>query len=200
MSDKLRAILLFGYPGSGKGTQGQVLGAMPNLVHLSSGDIFRSLDRTSPIGQEFLSYSTQGLLVPDDLTIRVFEQHVANLTSTGRIRRDYHVLILDGIPRTPAQTNLLSSRIEILSVVHLVIPNIDALVKRLTLRARKANRPDDADESVIRKRIEVYERETRPVLAALPPAIIKNVNADQPPLAVLRDIAATLLPIVPSEI
>lgn len=197
---KLRAILLFGYPGSGKGTQGQVLGGMPNLVHLSSGDIFRALDRQSPIGQEFLSYSTKGLLVPDDLTVRVFEQHVGHLEAVGRIRRDYHVLILDGIPRTPAQVTLLNTRIDVLKVVHLVMRDLDGLVRRLSLRARKANRPDDADESVIRKRIEVYERETQPVLACFAPEVVAEVDADQHPLAVLRDITSALLPVVPAEI
>lgn len=198
--DPFRAVLLFGYPGSGKGTQGQVLGGMPNLVHLAMGDIFRALDKLTPIGQEFLSYSTKGLLVPDELTVRVFEQHVNGLADAGRIRRDYHVLLLDGIPRTPAQVDLLATKIEVIRIVHMVIANIDALVRRLSLRAKKANRPDDADEAVIRKRIDVYERETKPVLAAFSPALIAEVNADQPPLAVLRDIASVLLLVVPANI
>ena len=73
-NQRYRAILLFGYPGSGKGTQGEVLGRMPNLLHLAMGDIFRALDRQSDIGQEFLSYSNKGLLVPDELTVRVWKR------------------------------------------------------------------------------------------------------------------------------
>jgi adenylate kinase len=195
-----RAILLFGYPGSGKGTQGQVLAGLPNLLHLAMGDIFRSLDKQSPIGQEFLSFANKGLLVPDELTVRVWRQHVEGLVQAGKYRPDYHILLLDGIPRTPNQVSLLKDLVEVLRVVHLVIPDQEALVARLKGRAAKANRPDDANETVIRKRISVYEAETAPVLGALPTGLISNINADQHPLAVLRDIAAILLPVVPGNI
>lgn len=197
---RYRAILLFGYPGSGKGTQGQVLAGFPNLLHLAMGDIFRGLDKASPIGQEFVSYAGKGLLVPDELTVRVWKQHVEELIKSGRYRPEYHVLLLDGIPRTASQVALLDHDVEVLRVVHLVIENKEALVKRLRGRAAKANRPDDADEAVIRKRITVYEDETAPVLGAFPAKLICNVNADQHPLAVLRDIATVLLPVVPSQI
>ena len=189
---KYKAVLLFGCPGSGKGTQGAALAGMPNLYHLAMGDIFRGLDRQSDIGKEFLSYSTRGLLVPDELTVRVWKQHVESLVRQGEIRPDFHVLLLDGIPRTPAQVELLHDCVTIVKVIHLVIDNIDGLVTRLSLRARKADRPDDADENVIRKRIEVYERETAPVLGSFDADLVGEINADQHPLAVLRDIADCL--------
>jgi adenylate kinase len=197
---KYKAVLLFGCPGSGKGTQGVTLAGMPNLFHLAMGDIFRGLDKQSPIGQEFLSYSTKGLLVPDDLTVRVWKQHVEALVQRGEIRPDYHILLLDGIPRTPAQAELLRDCIDIQKILHLVIADVDALVHRLSLRAKKANRPDDADESVIRKRISVYEQETSPVLQSYPAALIADVNADRHPLAVLRDIADCLSRCLPANI
>jgi adenylate kinase len=186
------AILLFGCPGSGKGTQGLALAGLPNLYHLAMGDIFRGLDKQSDIGKEFLSYSTQGLLVPDELTVRVWKQHVQGLIDSGELRPDYHVLLLDGIPRTPTQVELLRDCLNVLRVIHLVIENVDALVTRLSLRARKANRPDDADPAVIRKRIDVYEQETAPVLRAFNTGLVTEINADQHPLAVLRDIADCL--------
>jgi len=194
------SILIFGCPGSGKGTQGVVLGQMPNLVHLAMGDIFRALDKTSDIGKEFLSYSTQGKLVPDELTIRVFRRHVDELIDAGKVDPAYHTLILDGIPRTPAQVELLSGFIDVRSIIHLVMEDRDALIARLASRAAKSNRPDDADRKVIENRIEVYERETRPVLEAYPKKLVARVNADQPPLAVLRDVAGCLVNIVPSAI
>ncbi len=197
---KYRAVLLFGCPGSGKGTQGVTLAGMPNLFHLAMGDIFRGLDKQSRIGQEFLSYSTKGLLVPDELTVRVWKQHVEALVQRGEIRPDYHILLLDGIPRTPAQAELLRDCIDVLKIVHLVIADVDALVRRLSLRAKKANRPDDADESVIRKRISVYEQETSPVLQSYPAALVADINADQHPLAVLRDIAGCLSHCLPGNI
>lgn len=194
------AILLFGCPGSGKGTQGAVLGAMPNLLHLAMGDIFRALDKTSDIGQEFLSYSTKGLLVPDELTVRVFRHHVEGLMSAGRYDPAYHTLLLDGIPRTVKQVELLQSVIEVKRVVYLMIEDRDALIARLTKRAAKSNRPDDAQRSVIENRILVYERETHPVLDAYPKKLIARVNADQPPLGVLRDVADALVGCVSAKI
>lgn len=197
---KYPSILMFGCPGSGKGTQGTVLGKMPNLVHLAMGDIFRGLDPESPIGQEFRSYSTKGLLVPDELTIRVFRHHVDALIAAGKVDLNYHLLILDGIPRTVAQVQVLADVIEVKAVVYLMIDDRDALVARLAARASKSGRADDADRKVIENRIEVYERETHPVLDAYPKKLIHRVNADQPPLAVLRDIAGALINVVPSKI
>jgi len=199
-NQRYAAILMFGCPGSGKGTQGVVLGQFPNLVHLAMGDIFRALDKQSNIGKEFLSYSTKGALVPDELTIRVFRHHLDGLAAAKTIRPDYHTLILDGIPRTPAQVQLLSELIDVKKIIHLLMDDRDALLTRLALRAKKSNRPDDADRTVIENRIDVYERETYPVLETYPKKLINNVNADQPPLAVLRDIAECLINVVPANI
>lgn len=194
------SILMFGYPGCGKGTQGTVLSGMPNLVHLAMGDIFRALDKSSDIGQEFLSYSTKGRLVPDELTVRVFRRHVEDKIEAGSIDPEYHTLLLDGIPRTPSQVELLSTVIKVKRIIHLVMDDRDALIVRLLGRAAKSNRPDDADRSVIEHRIEVYERETKPVLDAYHKKLLARVNADQPPLAVLRDVANCLIDVVPPRI
>lgn len=199
-STKYPAVLLFGYPGCGKGTQGVTLAGMPNLVHLAMGDIFRGLDRASPIGQEFLSYSTKGLLVPDELTVRVWRSHVEAKVAGAVIDPAYHVLILDGIPRTPAQVEHLAPLVDVLRIVHLKMQDTDRLVARLKGRAAKSSRPDDAKEDVIRNRIRVYEAETLPVLACYAKGLIVDINADQHPLAVLRDICSALVPVVPGKI
>ncbi len=194
------SILMFGYPGCGKGTQGVVLSGMPNLIHLAMGDIFRALDKSSDIGREFLSYSTKGRLVPDELTVRVFRRHVEDRIEAGEIDPEYHTLLLDGIPRTPTQVELLSTVIKVKRIIHLVMDDRDALIVRLMGRAAKSNRPDDADRSVIEHRIEVYERETKPVLDAYHKRLLARVNADQSPLAVLRDVANCLIDVVPPRI
>lgn len=199
-NNRYPSILLFGCPGSGKGTQGVVLAQLPNLVHLAMGDIFRAIDKTSEIGKEFLSYATKGQLVPDELTIRVFRQHVDACIESGKIDLSYHTLILDGIPRTTAQVDLLQDVINVKRVIHLMIDDQDALMARLMGRAKKSNRPDDADRSVIENRIRVYEKETFPVLDAYPKKVIAKVNADQPPLAVLRDVADSLVNFVSAKI
>ena len=199
-SAKYNALLFFGYPGCGKGTQGITLAGMPNLYHLAMGDIFRGLDRESAIGKEFLSYSTKGLLVPDELTVRVWKRHVDAHVEAGNIDPAYHVLILDGIPRTPAQVEHLNPLVDVLRIIHLKMDDQDKLVERLRNRAAKSNRPDDAKESVIRNRIKVYEDETLPVLACYDRSLLTDINADQPPLAVLRDICDALVPVVPAKI
>jgi adenylate kinase len=173
---------------------------MPNLVHLAMGDIFRALDKESDIGKEFLSYSTKGMLVPDELTVRVFRSHVDGRIEVGEIDPGYHTLLLDGIPRTPDQVELLQEVVDVKKVIHLVMEDRDALIARLAGRAEKENRPDDADRAVIENRIEVYERETAPVLDAYARKLISRVNADQPPLAVLRDIADCLAGVVSPQI
>ena len=197
---KYKALLFFGYPGCGKGTQGVTLAGMPNLFHLAMGDIFRGLDKESPTGQEFLSYSTKGQLVPDELTVRVWREHVEARIASGEIRPDYHVLILDGIPRTPSQVEHLNPLIDVLRIVHLKMGNKQKLVERLKGRASKSGRPDDAQESVILNRIKVYEDETLPVLRCYDSSLISDIEADQPPLAVLRDICTALVPVVPAKI
>ena len=173
---------------------------MPNLLHLAMGDIFRALDRQSDIGQEFLSFSTKGLLVPDELTVRVWKRHVEVLAANGGFDSTYHTLLLDGIPRTPSQVELLSGLIEVQRIIHLVMENDDALIARLSGRAKKSNRPDDADPEVIRKRIAVYRQQTSPVLGVYDAALVADINADQHPLAVLRDIAGVLSEVVSGDI
>jgi adenylate kinase len=197
---KYRAVLLLGGPGSGKGTQGKVLTGFPNLCHLAMGDIFRGLDKDSEIGQEFLSYSTKGLLVPDELTVRVWKQHVDALVAEGQLRADYHTLLLDGIPRTSTQVELMNEHVDVVKILHLGIRDEAVLVERLKGRALKGNRPDDADEAVIRERLRVYEESTAPVLKAYDQAIISNIDADQAPLAVLADIARCLADSLPATI
>ena len=80
---RYRSIILFGMPGSGKGTQGAVLGQLPDLVHISMGDVFRKIPRTGKFGREIEQYTSQGLMVPDDLTVRIFERHLNDPRDAG---------------------------------------------------------------------------------------------------------------------
>lgn len=198
-TSRYKTILLFGGPGCGKGTQGQVLGALPHFVHVSSGDIFRGLSSQSNIGQEFRSYSTKGLLVPDELTVRVWLRYMAGLQNLEKFVPEYHVLISDGIPRTPAQADMLDEHLTILRILDFEMAQ-DRLVQRLKGRAMKENRADDAREDVIRKRIEIYEDSTKPVLQRYSPSLVARINADQSVLAVTRDVFAALIGHVPDAI
>ncbi|WP_018291461.1 nucleoside monophosphate kinase [Verrucomicrobium sp. 3C] len=189
---KFRSLLLLGAPGSGKGTQGQLLAQIPGFIHLSSGELFRALDPGSDLGKLFRQYSDQGQLVPDDLTIRVWQDHVQTLIDSGRYRPAADFLVLDGIPRNVNQLAKLSASVDILHVFHLCCPNRDVLIQRLAARVHQTNRADDADPKVILRRITIYETETKPLLGAIPQERIHNVDADQLPYQVLRQILNSL--------
>lgn len=193
---RLNVALLFGQPGVGKGTQGEVLGTIPGLVHLATGDMFRGLDRDSELGQEFLKYSSQGLLVPDDLTCRLWRQYVQGLIDTNAYRPHMDLLLLDGIPRSVAQANELKQHIDVLTIVHLVCPDEDQLVDRITRRAQKQGRLDDADEGVIRRRLDVYDRETRPLLECYDASLVHDVDATGLPMQVTQRVLNVVIPAV----
>jgi adenylate kinase len=105
------------------------------------------------------------------------------------------LLLLDGIPRTVAQAKALEKYLDVLLVLHLICPNEDEMVRRMRRRALKENRIDDADEKVIRRRFEVYERETRPVLACYPESIIREVDAIGSPANVLQKVLEVVVPV-----
>ncbi|VVM07950.1 adenylate kinase [Methylacidimicrobium cyclopophantes] len=189
---KFRSLLLLGAPGSGKGTQGQILAQIPGFVHLSSGDLFRSLDPASDLGKLFRQYADRGQLAPDELTIRVWRDHVQTLIASGRYRPATDFLVLDGIPRNANQLAQISVYVDILHVFHLSCPDRDVLIQRLAGRAHQANRTDDVDPKVILRRISVYETETKPLLGGIPQERIHDINADQLPYQVLRQILQAL--------
>jgi adenylate kinase len=185
---KYRSILLFGAPGSGKGTQGAILGKRPSLRHLACGDVFRSLDRNSELGKLFTKYTDGGGLVPDELTVELWRDTVNKTIASGRFDPASQILLLDGIPRTEHQCVLMEDDINVVAIVHLFINDVSQLMARLQARAAKENRPDDTDIEVIRYRLDVYDEQTRPVLARYPLGKIGRVNATQPPEQVTADI------------
>ncbi|MBC8310222.1 MAG: nucleoside monophosphate kinase [Phycisphaerales bacterium] len=193
------SILLIGPPGVGKGTQGKMLGSIPGFFHLATGDMFRSLDKESEIGLEFTRYSSQGLLVPDFLTVRLWKQHVEQLISRELYNPDIDILLLDGIPRSKPQAESMQEYIDPFMIIHLVCEDIDEMVSRMQKRATEQGRPDDADESVIRKRFEVYKEQTAPVLACYDEDIISNIDALGTQAEVLLRILSEVVPAVQAK-
>jgi adenylate kinase len=199
MANRYQTVLLFGAPGAGKGTQGKILGSIPGFYHLSCGDVFRTLDTTSKLGKTFLEYSSKGLLVPDDVTVEMWHQNMQARTVLSAYKPRADVLVLDGIPRNVRQAKLLDSHINVLLVIHLVCPDKEEMILRLRRRALKENRIDDAKEEVIRKRWDVYERETFPVLAYYPKTIVREVDATGSPGRVLQHILESVVPVQESH-
>lgn len=195
MPQRFQTILLFGAPGAGKGTQGKILGSIPGFYHLSCGDVFRTLDMSSDLGKTFLQYSSKGLLVPDDVTVSMWHQNMHARTVLSDYKPNADLLVLDGIPRNVKQAKLLEKHLNVLQIIHLVCPDKEEMIKRLRRRALKENRADDAKEEVIRKRWDVYESETFPVLEYYPDRIIREVDATGSPARVLEHILECVVPI-----
>ncbi len=192
---RYQTILLFGAPGSGKGTQGKILGQIPGFYHLSCGEVFRTMDVGSELGRVFVEYSSKGMLVPDDATVAMWQQNMRARTVMGLYKPNSDILLLDGIPRNVPQVKLLKDHIEVLMIIHLVCRDKDEMIGRLRRRALKENRIDDANEDVIRRRWDVYERETAPVLAEYPKEIIREVEATGSPARILERILKHVAPV-----
>jgi adenylate kinase len=192
MRAKFRTLLLFGAPGSGKGTQGKILGAIPNLYHCACGDVFRNLAIESELGRVFIEYSSRGQLVPDEPTVRLWRETIDRETQLGRFNPRQDTLVLDGLPRNPRQAEMLQDTLDVCAILHLTCSVVDKLVERLQRRALRENRLDDANLDVIRSRLETYERETRPVLDHYGDKLVHTIDSSQSPINVLRDILRIL--------
>ncbi|MBS0629974.1 MAG: nucleoside monophosphate kinase [Verrucomicrobia bacterium] len=187
-----RSILIFGPPGSGKGTLGKFLSSAGNHYHLSSGAIFRGLSPDSPAGRIFHKYAVEGKLVPDEVTIEIWHQYVKGLIATNCYFPHDQFLLLDGVPRTVKQTELIDPYIELMHIIVLESPDIEVLINRLKRRAVIERRLDDFDVDILYQRMEVYHEESVKVLEQYPEELISTFNANQPPLEVLRDVLVKL--------
>lgn len=155
-------IVLFGKPGAGKGTQAEFLKDQYNLVHISTGDIFRyNLKNNTELGKEAKTYMDRGDLVPDELTIKMLQDEVEkNLQATG--------FLFDGFPRTIAQAealdNFLASKGWDVTATVALEANDEILIQRLLERGKTSGRADDQDESKIRNRYDEYNEKTAPLI------------------------------------
>ena len=193
-TQRYKTILLFGAPGSGKGTQGKILGAIPGFFHSSTGDIFRSLDLQSPTGRTVWEYVSKGKLVPDQLTINIWKQYLQGMELINQFHSETEIIVLDGLPRSVEQAKILEDTLDVLKVIHLVADQAK-MVERLRRRALKENRVDDASDEVIGRRFEIYKKETKPVLEYYPAEKVVMIEAAQSQIRVLNTIIDVLVPL-----
>lgn len=154
-------LILFGPPGSGKGTQSEKLVAQYGLIHLSTGNLLREeISNKTPLGLEAKKFMDHGQLVPDEVVIGMIDSSIEH-------HKEAAGFLFDGFPRTVAQAQALDKLLALKqSEIDLVLAlevTEEELVHRLLNRGKTSGRPDDTNESVIRKRLLVYTNETSPV-------------------------------------
>ena len=192
-NQRFKTIILFGAPGSGKGTQGLVVGTIPRFFHCACGEVFRSLDTRTALGQEFLEYSSKGELVPDEITVRLWKARIDSMVESHQFKPDIDFLVLDGIPRNVAQAKIMEGHIDVVQLFHLTCPDRIELARRLKKRALKDNRLDDANDDVIKHRLEIYDEESKPILDYYDDSITTSIDAQQPPAKIVTDILDTIM-------
>jgi adenylate kinase len=208
--------IIFGAPGSGKGTYASRLQSKLGVDVIAMGDIFREIMKEdTPLGREVRGYVEKGLLSPDSLTIQVLKQHIAKT-------KNKKGFLFDGYPRTIEQTKALETIAKIDVIIQLVVPEW-IIVERLSTRRICKNcgevynirylkpkrdmicdkcggplyqRPDDTPE-VIKKRIKVYEQQTRPILQyykekSVPFIEFKTESLETPPEVAIEKILKDL--------
>ncbi|MGC8998989.1 MAG: adenylate kinase family protein [Candidatus Bathyarchaeia archaeon] len=209
-------LIIFGAPGSGKGTYASRLKEKLNVEVIATGDIFREMiKKDTPLGRKVKAYVEKGLLVPDDVTLEVLKENMAKIPKGKGF-------ILDGYPRTLEQAKALNGLTKIDAIIHLVVPdwiiierlsarrickNCGAIYNLLFLKPKKDmicdkcsgplyQRSDDTPE-VIKRRIEVYEKQTQPLLdyyreKGIPFVEAKCEKLETPPEAVVQEILTGL--------
>ncbi len=159
----MKNIILFGPPGSGKGTQAAMLKEHFNLLHISTGDLLREeIRQSTALGMEAKAYMDKGELVPDAVVIGMIEGALDQAA-----RENKSGIIFDGFPRTVAQAEALDNLLEqhgtaIAGVLSLVVDE-EELTQRILNRGLTSGRSDDSDEATIRKRVQEYRQKTEPV-------------------------------------
>lgn len=154
-------LILFGPPGSGKGTQATRLVDEYELVHISTGDLFRSeMEAGTPLGNQANEYMSKGELVPDEVTIGILRNKMLS-------HREAHGFIFDGFPRTVPQAEALDQLLSMLdqqidALIMLDVPE-DEIIRRILIRGQHSSRQDDNDIEIVRTRFRVYQSKTAPI-------------------------------------
>jgi adenylate kinase len=156
-------LILFGPPGSGKGTQSEKLVEKYGLIHLSTGNLLREeIANKTPLGIEARNFMDKGQLVPDEVVIGMIDSCLEH-------HKEAKGFLFDGFPRTVAQAEALDKLLHLkkadIALVPILDVNEDELIARLVDRGKKSGRSDDADENILRKRQDIYKKETLPVAA-----------------------------------
>lgn len=187
----IKAVVMIGPPGSGKGTHGRALGTLPGFYHLSMGEVFRRLEpwdaKSAGWKQMVEDCARRGDLLPDEAAVEV----LARWIKTVDMKEQQALWLLDGIPRTGHQVMALEKWVDVQRVL-LFECDEEVIVERIRQRAEREGRLDDQSEKVIRHRMEIYRLHLPEVMAHYKEALVRRINTMQPMLEVLAQVARAI--------
>ncbi len=189
----LEVLIFLGPPGSGKGTQAEILTDKLNLNHLSVGDLLReNILNNTELGKLASSYVKSGELVPDELIIDLMDSYITNIKN----KTDISGIILDGFPRTINQAIALENKIKQLNVSIKAVINLDIPDQKILNRLAARGREDDKPE-LIKNRLNVYRNQTEPLLEFYKKrSLLDPINGDQAEV----DVSNAIINILKAEV
>jgi len=201
IKNKYSAILIFGPPGIGKGTQAKLLAENnKKYFHFSTGEMFRALKENpemseSKIGKKVAELIEDGNFVPDDPTIELFFKTLEEYIKEKKFNSDGQILLLDGIPRNSNQVELIKEKINITKLIYFYCSDDNILVERLKKRAIHEGRKDDREE-VIRKRLDIYKKDTENVLKKYDRSLVLRINGMESIENISKEVISKLWSVV----
>ena len=189
----LEVLIFLGPPGSGKGTQAQILTDNLNLNHLSVGDLLReNILNNTELGKLASNYVKSGELVPDELIIDLMDSYITNIKN----KTDNSGIILDGFPRTINQAIALENKIKQLNVSIKAVINLDIPDQKILKRLAGRGREDDKPE-LIKNRLKVYRNQTEPLLEFYSErSLLETINGDQSD----ADVSSAIINVLKAEV
>ena len=189
----LEVLIFLGPPGSGKGTQAQILTDNLNLIHLSVGDLLReNILNNTELGKLASNYVKSGELVPDELIIDLMDSYITNIKN----KTDNSGIILDGFPRTINQAIALENKIKQLNVSIKAVINLDIPDQKILNRLAARGREDDKPE-LIKNRLKVYRNQTEPLLEFYSErSLLETINGDQSE----TDVSSAIINVLKAEV
>ena len=189
----LEVLIFLGPPGSGKGTQAEILTEKLNLNHLSIGDLLReNIEKNTELGKLASGYVRSGELVPDELIIDLMDSYFSNVKNKSNISG----IILDGFPRTIKQAIALEDKIKQLNVCIKAVVNLDISDQKILNRLAGRGRDDDKPE-LIKNRLKVYRNQTKPLLEFYNKrSLLDSINGDQAE----TDVSSEIINVLKAEV
>jgi len=180
MKNRYRAVLFFGPPGSGKSTQAKLL-SKKKFFYISTGKLLRELEeninfKKSSLGKKIAKIMASGGLISDDIMLKLLKKILKEDIRRKIFNPQKQTLILDGIPRDVSQTKKINGILNVIKIIDIYISDDSVLIKRLVGRAKKDGRQDDKNIETIKRRLNIYKKETAEVLAYYPGKIISKIN------------------------